>query len=380
MLLKLADPVLSNLAQRRLRAAMPIETLNGLQADHPTTHLEAFARVMCGIAPWLEAQGLDGEEEQKRAHYASLAREAIDAATAPASPDVMVFDRDVQPLVEAAFLSHALLRAPRELWARLPDHARANLVVALRSSRAIPFTFNNNWRLFPAIVEAALHQCGEEWNYQRVSEGLDIFRKWYVGDGAYSDGPRFRWDYYNSFTIQPMLLDTLRVLGDQRPEWQEMREPALVFARRYAEVLERMISPEGTLPPIGRSLTYRFGALQLLAQVALMDALPVTLPPGQARSAMTAVLRRMMEAPRTFDSQGWLQIGFCGHQPSLAEGYISTGSLYLCAAGFLPLGLPPDAPFWSDPASDWTAKRIWDGQDMPADRAVRRPNEDRFPQ
>ncbi|HEY4382799.1 MAG TPA: DUF2264 domain-containing protein [Acidobacteriaceae bacterium] len=41
-------------------------------------------------------------------------------------------------------------------------------------------------------------------------------------------------------------------------------------------------------------------------------------------------------APRTFDDKGWLRIGLGRHQPSLGEDHISTGSLYLCAAAFLP--------------------------------------------
>ena len=51
------------------------------------------------------------------------------------------------------------------------------------------------------------------------------------------------------------------------------------------------------------------------------------------------LLRRSLEAPDSFDANGWLQIGFCGHQPGVGETYISTGSLYLCAVGLLPLGL-----------------------------------------
>ncbi|MGB3149098.1 MAG: DUF2264 domain-containing protein, partial [Maribacter sp.] len=50
---------------------------------------------------------------------------------------------------------------------------------------------------------------------------------------------------------------------------------------------------------------------------------------------------------------------FYGHQPEMAEKYISTGSLYLCTEVFLVLGLQPEAPFWSDPATAWSQKRIW---------------------
>jgi hypothetical protein len=45
-------------------------------------------------------------------------------------------------------------------------------------------------------------------------------------------------------------------------------------ARRYADILERLIAPDGTFPSMGRSTTYRFGAFHALAQVSLMRELP----------------------------------------------------------------------------------------------------------
>jgi hypothetical protein len=59
-----------------------------------------------------------------------------------------------------------------------------------------------------------------------------------------------------------------------------------------------------------------------------------------------------------------------GHQPGLGEIYISTGSLYLCLEAFLPLGLKPEDAFWKDPDVPWTAKRVWNGGDLEADRAL----------
>jgi hypothetical protein len=89
------------------------------------------------------------------------------------------------------------------------------------------------------------------------------------------------------------------------------------------------------------------------------------------RCALTAVIKRMAEAPGTFDKDGWLTIGFAGHQPGVGETYISTGSLYLCTAALLPLGLPAKDEFWTDAPTDWTSKRIWSGQDVGADHAIR---------
>jgi hypothetical protein len=104
--------------------------------------------------------------------------------------------------------------------------------------------------------------------------------------------------------------------------------------------------------------------------MALMHQLPEPVTPGQVRCALTAVISKMIEAPGTFDEHDWLQIGFCGHQPSLAEAYISTGSLYLCTAALLPLGLPPTDEFWSAPAARWTSQRLWAGESLPSDHAL----------
>ena len=67
---------------------------------------------------------------------------------------------------------------------------------------------------------------------------------------------------------------------------------------------------------------------------------------------------------------GWLRIGFCGHQPGVGETYISTGSLYLCSVGLLPLGLPAADEFWSAPPQPWTSARAWGGQAFPIDHAL----------
>jgi hypothetical protein len=140
--------------------------------------------------------------------------------------------------------------------------------------------------------------------------------------------------------------------------------------QRYSTILERQISPEGTFPVVGRSMPYRTGAFQALAQIALEDKLPAEISPAQVRCALTAVNKRIFEAPGTFDKNGWLQIGFCGHQPEIADVYTSTGSLYLCTTGFLPLGLPASHAFWSAPAQPWTSKKAWSGEMVMKDHAI----------
>jgi hypothetical protein len=368
VLRRLADPVLTNLARGTLKARMPVEQTAG--ADRrAVTHLEAFGRLMAGIAPWLELADDGTGEAGLRARYVDLAHRALARAVDPQSPDVMNFTRERQPLVDAAFLAQALLRAPRALGERLEPATRRHLVAALESTRAITPVFNN-WLLFAAMVEAALAALGSSWDRVRVDYALRQHEQWYRGDGVYGDGPLFHWDYYNSFVIHPMLLDVLDVCRGESAAWKEMAVRVEPRARRYAAILERLIAPDGSFPAVGRSLAYRFGAFHLLAQMTLRRALPGGVSPAQVRGAMTAVIRRTIEAPGTFDAEGWLRIGFAGHQPGIGETYISTGSLYLCAVGLLPLGLPPADEFWSAPPQPWTSVRAWSGQAFPIDAAL----------
>ena len=369
-LARLAEPVLANLAQGTLKRNMPVECAGGNEAERRRfSHLEALGRLLAGIAPWLEEPLAPGAERDLQQRYAGLAREAIGSATDPASPDFLNFSDGEQPVVDCGFLAEAMLRAPNELWKKLDARVQRNLAAALESSRAIVPRYTN-WLLFSAMVETALAMMDERWDGMRIDYALRKHQEWYLGDGVYSDGPQFHWDYYNSFVIQPMLLDTLRSISRYSSRWDAFLPQALARAKRYAAIEERLISPEGAFPAVGRSIAYRCGVFHLLAQIAWMGELPAPLTGPGVRCALTSVMRRLLDAPQTFDENGWLRIGFSGHQPHLGEDYISTGSLYLCAAVLLPLGLGPADPFWAAPAQDWTSRRIWNGQDMPADHAI----------
>jgi hypothetical protein len=220
----------------------------------------------------------------------------------------------------------------------------------------------NNWLLFAAMIEVFFYNVGEKWDPMRVDIAIRKHLEWYKGDGWYGDGPNFHFDYYNAFVIHSMMVDVLEKYTQAGYMKVTDYETAVKRMQRYAVSLERMISPEGTFAPIGRSATYRIAAFQPLVHLALINKLPEEIKPAQVRCALTAVMKRMFEAPGTFDEKGWLQLGFCGHQPMMADTYTSTGSLYLCTAGFLATGLPADHLFWTDEAADWTAKKAWSGQ------------------
>ena len=358
---RLAAPLLPALAGRRLRATMPVEAADPAER-RPYIHLEGFARLLCGLAPWLEL----GEDCGR---WPEVARAALDAATDPHSPDYVNFSAGKQPLVDAAFLAQALRRAPRALWAPLAPRVRANVMAGLKATRAV-VPGENNWVLFASMVEAALQEWGERRDEARLFAGLRRQREWYRGDGWYGDGPDFHADYYNSYVIQPMLVEVLDLVAGEAEEWRGFQQAAQARLARYAAVLERLIAPDGSYPVLGRSMAYRAGAFQGLALAAWRRQLPAGLAPAQARRALGSVLNRTLAAPGTFDAAGWLRIGLAGSQPALAEHYISTGSLYLCSTALLPLGLPATDPFWTDPDVPTTWERAWSGQNLPADHAL----------
>jgi hypothetical protein len=372
---RVSQPVLEAISQQKLRATMPIECVKGHEQDRAqSTHLEAVGRLLSGLAPWLEAgpgsgANSDPEEEKLRSRYQEWARLAIRYGTDPKSPDALNFGTNQQSVVDAAFLALAIVRAPTQLWEKLDSTTKENLVRALVETRKIQPGFNN-WLLFSAMIEACFCKYGQPWDTMRIDYALRQHQEWYKGDGVYGDGPAFHWDYYNSYVIQPMMLTVLDAVSTVTHRWAFLNSAVTARARRYAAIQERLISPEGTYPPIGRSLAYRFGALQHLAEMAWRRDLPERVTPAQVRAAMTAVITRMASAPGTFDAQGWLNIGFAGHQPSIGETYISTGSLYLCSAAWLPLGLDASDEFWSAPPQPWTSRKAWSGVDVPTDHAI----------
>lgn len=115
--------------------------------------------------------------------------------------------------------------------------------------------------------------------------------EWYVGDGWYSDGPAFAFDYYSSYVFHPMYLETLKSMIDAkantRLDYQRYYDRELLRCQRFAIILERLISPEGTFPAFGRSIPYRMAAMQPLALMAWQHTLPKEISNGQVRAALT---------------------------------------------------------------------------------------------
>ena len=212
-MLKIADPVITALAEGRLKKDMPIECKAEKETRAHFTHLEAIGRTLCGIGSWLDCPNLTGEEEELRQKYAELCRQAIDKATDPESPDVMTFDYGIQPICDAAFFAHGMLRAKHELIEKLDPRVKKNLADRMKEIRGRKPGFNN-FLLFSAMVEALLCELGEWWDPMRVDYALRQHEAWYAGDGVYNDGQEYCWNYYNSY-VSAHVCRPVRILRPQ---------------------------------------------------------------------------------------------------------------------------------------------------------------------
>ena len=398
---QMAEPVMKNMAEGRLQQVM--DTVGGCKnlelsptwdnRDKKVAYMEAFGRLLAGLAPWLNLPDDDTPECAKRKQLREWTRRAIINAVDPKSPDRLGWENGGQTLVDGAYVVQGLYRGYDSLWVPLPKETKDLYIKEIQNLRRYdpPYT---NWLLFVAMEESFLVYVGAPYDAYRIKMGLAKVEEWYIGDGIYSDGPSFAFDYYNSYVIQPMYTECLEMIAAKRPN-----DTYLIFSKtnektrgarnrlqevrkrmqKWAVILERLVSPEGTFPVVGRSIPYRMAVLQPLAQLAWRKQLPQELHEGQVRAAITAVANRMfygqVENPnqdakalsKNYNEGGFLTIGFVGPHPNVADWYTNNGSLYLTSLAFLPLGLPETDPFWTAPAEKWTSKKAWEGDDFPKD-------------
>lgn len=363
---KMAEPVLKNMSKGELQKNMKLEVSpNWDGRNKKVAYLECFGRLMTGLAPWLSLPDDETSEGKMRKQLREWALKAYVHAVDPESPDYLLWRGQGQALVDAAFLAESFLRGYEALWLPLDSLTKQRYIREFTQLRKVNPPYSN-WLLFSATVESFLKKAGAEHDEYRIVSALRKIEEWYVGDGWYSDGPHFAFDYYNSFVIQPMYLECLELRIKGRGG-KAAYEKALDRMQRMGIILERLVSPEGTFPVFGRSITYRAAVFQPLAMLAWHNQLPEEISQGQVRAAMTAVLKKMFSDERNFNDEGYLTLGFNGKQPEVSDSYTNNGSLYLTAVAFLPLGLPDTDSFWTCQSEKWTSKKAWEGDSFRKD-------------
>ena len=260
---RMAAPVLSNMSEGALKQNMLVElspTWDGRNKD--VTYMECFGRLMAGLAPWLSLPDDNTTEGTHRKQLREWALKSYVNAVDPKSPDYLLWRQEGQTLVDAAYIAESFLRGYDALWTPLDSLTKQRYINEFTQLRRVDPSYSN-WLLFSATVESFLRKAGAPSDTYRISSSLRKIEEWYVGDGWYSDGPHFAFDYYNSFVIHPMYIEALEVITEAGKRKKIGNMPGCNFheairrAQRFGVILERLISPEGTLPVFGRSITYR---------------------------------------------------------------------------------------------------------------------------
>ncbi|MBL7767849.1 MAG: DUF2264 domain-containing protein [Flavipsychrobacter sp.] len=364
LLQEISDPVIRPLSEERLHKQFPRKDWETRESNIETSPLQAFGRSLSGLAPWLSLGADETKEGKLRSAYIDLARKSLINATNPSSADYLFGPPTQERIVHAAYIAYPLLLAPKQLWDPLTQEQQKNIIAALKTHRLFKPN-KSNWLLFPAIIETAIFRFTGDANLKTIRYAVKKMDEWYLGDGLYGDGPDFHRDYYNSYVIHPLLIETIRQCSSLGLKVKISLEESVERGKLYSKLIENMISPEGTFPVTGRSSVYRIAALQLLEYLAFRDDfIPATCSPGATRAAITAVIRNMMSMPGTFDETGYLNAGIVGEQVNARDYYNYTGALYMCMVGLTHLGIPAEKAFWQEEATAWTQQRIWNGENL----------------
>ena len=298
---KVARPVMLNIADDKLKQNMPVALSPGIDNPQSRTecaYLEAFARTLCGISSWLNTEGGSESEIALRNQYRKWALTGITNAVDTLKSDYMKWD-GYQPLVDASFFALALVRCPW-LWDNLEKKVQLDIHNALLKTRTTIPVYTN-WILFSSMIEAFFCKYGFEYDRVRIEYSIREFSQhWYVGDGMFSDGMNFSLDYYNSYVIQPYVMDILDAVKENDKSFNWFASDMNKIAERYAVIQERTINSDGSFPVYGRSIVYRGGAFHHLANMSLKKQLPAGILPEQVRCALTAVLMKTLNAPGDF--------------------------------------------------------------------------------
>jgi hypothetical protein len=257
----------------------------------------------------------------------TLTREAVDlaailragllAGTDPASKTYWgrISDYD-QRVVEAADIARVLWLTRKQIWTKFSSAEKDQVAAWLLGVNAV-ITPDNNWLLFPVIVNFALDALGHGKCEQTVPyhpSGYDQFKQDYLESGWFFDRPEGV-DYYNAWGITYDIF-WLHIL---RPDFD--RSFVLDVLDQSAALTAHLIGPKG-IPIMGRSIFYRTAIPVPVIARGFIDPSAATL--GMAPRSMDVVWRYF--AAHGSLRNGTLTQGYFDSDPRFVDYYSGPGS------------------------------------------------------
>jgi hypothetical protein len=313
----------------------------GLPSKHGrlVDHVEGFARVAPMVAAWIssrrpEAIDLPGG---RRADLPALLRRGVLQGTDPHSPGYWgaIGDRD-QRIVEASDIALALWLTRATLWRTLTPAERSQVgqwLLQVNGKRVS----DNNWHLFVAFTNVALHALGLPSDLAEARRHYVRLKSFYRGDGWFSDGPSPAFDYYNAWGMHYQL----HWLAEVDPSW----DPAFIrhVSAQFLANYRYLFGPAG-FPIRGRSVCYRMATPAPL--VAGYAAGPRAVPASEARYALDQVWRYFIAHGAVRD--GMVTQGYCGPDERVLDSYSGPAScLWSLRSLVMAFSREPGAELWA---------------------------------
>ncbi len=323
------------------------------QVGYDATVMEAVFRPLWGLGPLLH-DGLTVKVGEKEVFADELIREIMLRGTN--ADDPLCFSKCAgrdpvgfanQAATELAGYAVALHFARDLLWDPYTEEQK-RLVGGWLSewaSRGLHNSWENNHFWFPLIVLSSLEKIGVTTPdvTDDVERAFSVLDSMYISDGWYQDGVFGRFDYYLPWSLHlyPLLWSVIAegTVHYDPSKAAEYKRRAETFIPFYLKFFDR----DGSVPAMGRSLSYRFAESAIFPVSALAGC---EVPYGVCRRAMMKNTEYFTELKGRPDLL--LRPGYLYPSSPLADSYTSEfGSLW-CSKTFLALALGEDHPFWRE--------------------------------
>lgn len=307
----------------------------GVFYPEKTAHMEAFSRVLWGLAPLWSCGESAGE-------FDDIYLKGIINGTDPESKEywgeIPKVNSD-QRVVEMTAIGFALILAPHKIWEPLTQKQKDNLHKWLLQVNG-EIQNQNNWQLFPLIVNLGLKNVGVSYDAERMKASLASLNSFYISNGWYHDGLLERSDYYVSFALHFYSLIYAKVMEKEDPENSKLiKERAELFAKSFIYWFDE----NGSSLAIGRSLTYRFAQCSFWGACLFAGVKPF--PIGVMKGIISRHLKWWLSQP-IFDNAGVLSIGYAYPNLNMSEQYNACGSPYWALKAFIFLALDKNDEFF----------------------------------
>ena len=343
-------------------------SVSGLRKDM----MEGFTRMLPLICSWISSgrgkiiETLNGE----KVDFEEIVKGGLIAGTDPQSPGYWgnISHRDLR-ICEAADIALSIWLVRDSIWMSLDSGKRRKIIHWLLSVNKKE-VYDNNWHLFPVIVNEVSAALGFEQDAMVVQAHYLRFKSFYRGDGWFSDGPKNIYDYYNAWGIHYSLFWLNQINPKFDPDF--ISEALKNFIKNYIYFL----TPQG-FPILGRSICYRMAASAPIIAGHIQD--PAMVDPGLARRALDTLWTFFISKGAVV--QGKITQGYFKEDLRFLDNYSGPAScLWALRSLVLAFFCPKESPLWAAPASPlpieisdycvsipslgWTIKGIKESQEV----------------